>query len=172
MTASVAGVRSVPPTPHATTRWPVMSSHRPAAVGWTVLQEVDGVQPCAAGPSAQHGQGVHPGQHPRAHQLPDRAQLRPPLLAQDSQQASHARPTRAHHCSHSRCLLDDNDGAHARHLLLLAGRPTARDFTYIISFLFRQVDPHFKMVGKLEEEVIGFFKVRTVRTHSPALAFD
>lgn len=39
-------------------------------------------------------------------------------------------------------------------------RPTAKDFTYIISFLFRQVDPNFRITGKLEDEVIAFFKVR------------
>ncbi len=37
-------------------------------------------------------------------------------------------------------------------------RPTAKDFTYIISFLFRQVDPNFHITGKLEDEVLAFFK--------------
>lgn len=39
-------------------------------------------------------------------------------------------------------------------------RPTAKDFTYIVSFLFRQVDSNFRIAGKLEDEVIAFFKVR------------
>jgi SMC interacting uncharacterized protein involved in chromosome segregation len=56
--------------------------------------------------------------------------------------------------------------------LHLSIRPTARDFTYIISFLFRQVDPHFKMIGKLEEEVIGFFKVITPVPFSPSKRFQ
>ncbi|GAB5033315.1 kinetochore protein ndc8 [Nannochloropsis oceanica] len=37
-------------------------------------------------------------------------------------------------------------------------RPTAKDFTYIVSFLFRQVDANFRITGKLEEEVLQFFK--------------
>jgi hypothetical protein len=37
-------------------------------------------------------------------------------------------------------------------------RPTAKDFTYIVSFLFRQVDGNFRITGKLEDEVLAFFK--------------
>jgi len=37
-------------------------------------------------------------------------------------------------------------------------RPTAKDFTYIVSFVFRQVDANFRITGKLEEEVLQFFK--------------
>jgi len=34
-----------------------------------------------------------------------------------------------------------------------------KDFTSIITFLFRKVDPNFKVMGRPEEEVIPFFKV-------------
>lgn len=44
-------------------------------------------------------------------------------------------------------------------------RPTAKDFTYIISFLFRQVDGNFRITGKLEDEVIAFFKVGSAHMH-------
>ena len=37
-------------------------------------------------------------------------------------------------------------------------RPTTKDFGEIFTFLFQQLDPNYKVTGKLEEEVITMFK--------------
>ena len=37
-------------------------------------------------------------------------------------------------------------------------RPSSKDFSNILLFLFLQVDPNFKLTGKFEDEVIAMFK--------------
>ena len=40
----------------------------------------------------------------------------------------------------------------------LLAAPTGKEFAHIISFMFRQLDPNFKLVGKVEDEVPIVFK--------------
>jgi kinetochore protein NDC80 len=47
------------------------------------------------------------------------------------------------------------DGAVSPKIL---SKPTNKDFTQIILFLFRQFDPNYKFTGKFEDEMIGMFK--------------
>lgn len=37
-------------------------------------------------------------------------------------------------------------------------KPTTKDFTNIVLFLFRQIDPNYKCTGKFEDEMIAMFK--------------
>jgi len=36
--------------------------------------------------------------------------------------------------------------------------PTSKDITQILTFLYRQIDPNFKFVGRFDEEVVNMFK--------------
>lgn len=38
-------------------------------------------------------------------------------------------------------------------------RPSVKDFSNIINFLFHQIDPNFSSTGKLEDDVVAWFKI-------------
>ena len=50
------------------------------------------------------------------------------------------------------------EGPSSVNLVKILIRPTTKDFGEIVVFLFKQLDPHFKLTGKLEDEVITMFK--------------
>jgi SMC interacting uncharacterized protein involved in chromosome segregation len=55
-------------------------------------------------------------------------------------------------------FLSDHQFDHVLSPKLLKG-PTKKDFSNIISFLFRQIDPNIEFTGKFEEDVANLFKI-------------
>ena len=53
-----------------------------------------------------------------------------------------------------------SDHGYDHHLAIkILTRPSVKDFSNIVNFLFLQIDPKFSNTGKLEDDVVTWFKI-------------